>query len=39
MELEHREITGLIVGAAFDVYSVLGYGFLERVYERAMQVE
>lgn len=39
MELEHKEITGQIIGAAFEVYRVLGYGFLERVYQRAMQVE
>jgi GxxExxY protein len=39
MALEHGEITEQIVGAAFEVHSVLGYGFLERVYQRAMQVE
>ena len=39
MELEHKEITEEIIGAAFEVYRVLGYGFLERVYQRAMQVE
>ncbi|MGI6414187.1 MAG: GxxExxY protein [Thermoguttaceae bacterium] len=39
MELEHKEITGQIIGAALEVYRVLGYGFLERVYQRAMQVE
>jgi GxxExxY protein len=39
MELEHKEITEQIIGAAFEVYRVLGYGFLERVYQRAMQVE
>jgi GxxExxY protein len=33
------EITEQIIGAAFEVHSVLGYGFLERVYQRAMQVE
>jgi GxxExxY protein len=32
-------ITHDIIGAAFEVYRVLGYGFLEKVYERAMQVE
>jgi len=37
--LVHREITEQIVGAAFEVHSVLGYGFLERVYQRAMQIE
>jgi len=39
MELEHKEITEQIIGAAYEVYRVLGYGFLERVYQRAMQVE
>jgi GxxExxY protein len=39
MELEHGELTEQIIGAAFEVHSVLGYGILERVYQRAMQVE
>ncbi len=37
--LEHREITQAVIGAAFEVYNVLGYGFLEKVYQKAMQVE
>jgi len=32
-------VTRQIIGAAFEVHNVLGYGFLERVYQRAMQVE
>ena len=39
MALEHGEITEQIIGAAFEVYSILGYGFLEKVSQRAMQVE
>lgn len=39
MILEHADVTEQIIGAAFEVYRVLGYGFLERVYQRAMQVE
>ncbi|MBW3597705.1 MAG: GxxExxY protein [Planctomycetes bacterium] len=39
MDLVHREITEQIIGAAFEVHRVLGYGFLENVYQRAMQVE
>lgn len=39
MELLHSDITEAIIGAAFEVHNVLGYGFLERVYQRAMQVE
>ena len=32
-------VTRELIGAAFEVHNVLGYGFLERVYQRAMQVE
>jgi GxxExxY protein len=35
----HKEITERIIGAAFEVYKHLGYGYLERVYQRSMQVE
>ena len=38
-KLIHAEITEKIIGAAFEVYRLLGYGFLESVYKRAMQVE
>ncbi|MGO9584986.1 MAG: GxxExxY protein [Limisphaerales bacterium] len=34
-----QPITQQIIGAAFEVHNVLGYGFLERVYQRAMQME
>ena len=39
MQYAHQDITKQIIGAAFEVYRVLGYGFLEKVYQRAMQVE
>ena len=39
MELEHKDISEAIIGAAFEVYNVLGYGFLEKVYQRSLQVE
>ena len=39
VHLLHREITEKIIGAAFEVHQQLGYGFLERVYQRALQVE
>lgn len=37
--LAHHSITKEIIGAAFEVYKGLGYGFLERVYQNALQVE
>jgi GxxExxY protein len=39
MALMHAEVTEQIIGAAFEVHRVLGYGFLEKVYQRALQVE
>jgi GxxExxY protein len=34
-----QPVTQQLIGAAFEVHNILGYGFLERVYQRAMQVE
>jgi GxxExxY protein len=39
MELLYKELTQEIIGAAFEVYKVLGYGFLEKVYENALVEE
>src|SRR2546422_3647744 len=38
-KLLHRATTEKIIGAAFEVHQQFGYGFLERVYQRALQVE
>ena len=38
-KLLHEDTTGKIIGAVFEVHQQLGYGFLERVYQRALQVE
>ena len=34
-----QPVTQQLIGAAFEVNNVLGFGFLEQVYQRAMQVE
>src|SRR6185369_16846239 len=34
-----KPVTDQLIGAAYEVHNILGYGFLERVYQRAMQVE
>jgi GxxExxY protein len=39
LKLLHEETTGKIIGAAFEVHGQLSYGCLERVYQRALQVE
>jgi GxxExxY protein len=35
----HSEITDVIIKAYYLVYNELGYGFLEKVYERALLFE
>lgn len=35
----HEEITAVIIQAYYVVYNTLGYGFLEKVYENALQIE
>jgi GxxExxY protein len=34
-----QPVTQQLIGAAFEVHNILGFGFLEKVYQRAMQVE
>jgi GxxExxY protein len=38
LELVHGSLTREIIGAFFDVYNELGYGFVEAVYQRALPV-
>ena len=36
---KHSEITDIILKCFYNVYNQLGYGFLEKVYEKAMFIE
>ena len=38
-EILYKDLNYKIVGAAFEVYKTLGYGFLEKVYEKALLIE
>ena len=37
--LIERETTDHVIGAFFEVYNGLGYGFLERIYADALEIE
>ncbi len=37
--MEYEEITHKIIGAAYQVFNQLGFGFLESVYQKAMVIE
>ena len=37
--MEYKIITEKIIGCAFRVYNKKGFGFLESVYEKCMQIE
>lgn len=39
MTLEHKDITGRIIGAAIEDHRQLGSGFLESIYENALVIE
>src|SRR3990172_9935362 len=38
-DLLHQEITDKILKAFYNVHYILGYGFLEKVYENSMAIE
>lgn len=35
----YREITEKIIGAAMNIYTILGFGFMEKVYENTLMIE
>lgn len=37
--MEINELTQKIIGCAFSVYNKMGFGFLESVYEKCLQIE
>jgi len=39
MEFYHKNESYVINGAAFEVYKQLGHGFLEAVYQEALEIE
>jgi len=38
LKLAHSELTHQIIGAFYDVYNALGYGFVESVYAKALPI-
>jgi GxxExxY protein len=38
-ELIHERLTQSVIGAFFEVYNTLGFGFLEQIYRNALTVE
>ncbi len=38
-EYKYKELTGKIIGAAMQVHKVLGNGFQEVIYQRALEIE
>ena len=37
--MEYEETTNKVIGAAYQVYNQLGFGFLESVYHKVMLIE
>lgn len=38
-QYKYSDVTDKIIRAFYNVYNKLGYGFLEKVYERALVIE
>lgn len=39
MDYLYSDLTKEIIGAFYDVYNTLGFGFLEKAYENALAIE
>ena len=39
MKMIQKSITDKIIKSFYTVYNILGYGFLEKVYENALKLE
>lgn len=39
IELIHEALTHSVIGAFFEVYNTLGFGFLEHIYVMALERE
>ena len=37
--MKHKDLTHGIINAAYTVHNILGYGFLEKVYQNALVIE
>lgn len=37
--MKYEDLTGKIIEAAYKVHNILGFGFLENVYQNALMVE
>ena len=37
--LEYDELTKKVIGAAYRVYNLLGFGFVEKIYENSLMIE
>ena len=34
-----EDVTKQIIGAAYNVYNKMGFGYLEKIYEKCMMIE